>query len=210
MKEKRKDTDDMKKIALLLVLMLLGSSLSFATAAEQTTTVLVYMCGTDLQDAACEDLIEMAEVESGGQIRIVALAGGTHEWDLEDLEGDTRNFMVIEDGYITELEDWGAASMGSGESLEEFLSYGLTEYPADRTVVILWDHGAGSEGGVCFDETADDDGLTIVEIDRALQRVEQSVPGYHIDVFGCDACMMATYEMAAMLSRYAVDYYVAS
>ena len=138
------------------------------------------------------------------------LAGGASEWDLEDLKGNTRNLAVIRDGYFEELEQWKQASMGSPESLKEFLEFGLTEYPADRTIVILWDHGAGSEGGVCFDETANDDGLTIVEINNVLNSLKKSVPDYHINIFGCDACMMATYEMAAMLSHHSIDYYVAS
>ena len=199
----------MKKY-LCCVLLLLLIFAAGCVRAEGTTTLLVYMCGTDLQDAGCEDLVEMAEVEAGEAINVVVLAGGAKEWDLEDLKGNTRTLAVIRDGYFEELEDWGHASMGSPESLKEFLQYGLTEYPADRTVVVLWDHGAGSEGGVCFDETAKDDGLTIVEINDVLNSLKQSVPDYHINIFGCDACMMATYEMAAMLSHHNIGYYVAS
>lgn len=181
-----------------------------AAAQEQTTTLLVYMCGSDMQEAACEDLYEMTEVEAGDAVNIVVLAGGASEWDLEDLRGSTRNLMVIRNGYLEELQDWGPASMGKADTLAEFLRFGLTQYPADRTVAILWDHGCGSEGGICFDETANDDALTIVEINDALRQLQQQVPGFHINVFGCDACMMATYEMAAMLSGYPIDYFVGS
>ena len=188
----------------------LGAS-AFAAAGEKTTTVLVYMCGTDLQDAACEDIFEMSDVEAGEAVNMVVLAGGAEEWDLEDLEGGTRTLFTIRDGYYeSEPEDWGRKSMGSAESLEEFLYYGMTEYPADRTIAILWDHGAGSEGGVCFDETADDDGLTVAEINKTLGKLQKRLPDFRIDIFGCDACMMATYEMAAVLSHYNIGYYVAS
>ena len=200
----------MKKTVCFMLVLLLALMLGCAAAGEETTTVLVYLCGTDLQEDACTDLVEMAEVEAGDAINMVVLAGGASEWELEDLKGNSRTLAVIRDGYFEELEDWGHKSMGSPESLEEFLYWGLTNYPADRTVVILWDHGAGSEGGVCFDETENDDGLTVVEINRVLADLEQSVPDYHINIFGCDACMMATYEMAAMLSHYNIDYYVAS
>lgn len=200
----------MKKIIGAVLLLVLLFALGCVQAEGKTTTLLVYMCGTDLQDAGCEDLVEMAEVEAGDAINVVVLAGGAKEWDLEDLKGNRRTLAVIRDGYFESLEDWGKASMGSPDSLEEFLRYGLTEYPADRTIVVLWDHGAGSEGGVCFDETADDDGLTIAEINSVLNTLDQSVPGYHINIFGCDACMMATYEMAAMLSHHDIGYFVAS
>ena len=199
----------MKKLwiaLMLLTLLVLGT----AAASAETTTLLLYLCGTDLQDAGCEDLMEMAEVEAGDDINMVVLCGGAAEWDFEDIQGGSRTLVVIRDGYFEELEDWGEKSMGDPECLEEFLSYGLTEYPADRTVVVLWDHGAGTEGGVCSDETAEDDGLTLAEINDVLGQLEESAPGYHINIFGCDACMMATYEMAAMLSHHPVDYYVAS
>ncbi|MBQ6289486.1 MAG: hypothetical protein IJK71_09580 [Clostridia bacterium] len=200
----------MKKIIGAVLLLVLLFALGCTQAEGKTTTLLVYMCGTDLQDAGCEDLVEMAEVEAGDAINVVVLAGGAKEWDLEDLKGNRRTLAVIRDGYFESLDDWGKGSMGDPDSLEEFLRYGLTEYPADRTIVVLWDHGAGSEGGVCFDETADDDGLTIAEINSVLNTLDQLVPGYHINIFGCDACMMATYEMAAMLSHHDIGYYVAS
>lgn len=200
----------MKKVVCCAALLLLVFVLCCAQADGKTTTLLVYMCGADLQEAGCEDLVEMAEVEAGNAINVVVLAGGAREWASEDLKGNSRTLAVIRDGYFEKLEDWGQASMGNPESLEEFLSYGLTEYPADRMIVVLWDHGAGSEGGVCFDETADDDSLTVTEIDGVLNSVEDSVPDCHINIFGCDACMMATYEMAAMLSHHNIGYYVAS
>ncbi len=189
----------------LLLVLVLGCALADA----ETTTLLVYMCGTDLQDAGCEDMAEMAEADAGDDVSVLVLAGGAKEWEYDFLDGNTRTAVQIKDGDAY-TDDWGYKSMGSKESLEEFLTWGLTNYPADRTIVVLWDHGAGSEGGICFDETADDDGLTVVEINEVLNSLEKTVPGYHINIFGCDACMMGTYEMAAMLSHHNIDYYVAS
>ena len=200
----------MRKILCCMLMLLAVFVLGCAAAEEGTTTLLVYMCGTDLQDAACVDIVEMAEVEAGDKINMVVLAGGANEWDLDDLEGNALTLAVIRDGYFEDLQDWGRDSMGNRDCLVKFLEYGMTHYPADRTIVVLWDHGAGSEGGVCFDETANDDGLTVVEINAALNLLEEKVPGYHINIFGCDACMMGTYEMAAMLSHHNIDYYVAS
>ena len=196
----------MKKIICMLAVML-ALCLGCALAAAEKTTLLVYMCGTDLQEDACEDLIEMANADPSDDMNIVVLAGGAKEWSLDLLKGNTRNLVSFQ-SEADEAEDWGRKSMGSPESLKEFLEYGLKEYPADRMIVILWNHGAGSEGGVCFDETANDDGLTVVEINKVLGSL--NVPDWHIDIVGCDACMMGTYEMAAMLSHYNIDYYVAS
>ncbi len=199
----------MKKTIICVLMILLIGMLACSAASAETTTLLVYMCGTDLQDAGCEDLAEMADAEADDAVNVVVLAGGAKEWDYDFLKANGRTLVEIRDADAY-TDDWSKASMGSPESLKEFLTYGLTNYPADRTIVVLWNHGAGSEGGVCFDETANDDSLTVVEINQVLESLEKSVPDYHIDIFGCDACMMATYEMAAMLSHYNIDYYVAS
>ncbi len=180
-------------------------------AAEANLTLLVYMCGASLQEAGCYDIYEMGMAETGDEVNIVVLAGGASEWAFDEIAGNTRNLITIRNGEFESITDWGWASMGSGESLLEFLEYGLSEYPADRTAVILWDHGAGSEAGICFDDTTQEqDGLSLVEINDVLYDLNERLNGFHIDLFGCDACMMATYEMAAMLSYYDIDYFVAS
>ena len=195
----------------IIVLTILSLVLISSAHAETSTTLLVYMCGADLQSAACEDIYEMGIAEVGENVNIVILAGGAEEWDFDEIQGNTRNLITLRDGDFESITDWGWKSMGSEESLLEFLRYGLTEYPADRTVAVLWDHGAGSEAGVCFDDTTEDqDGLSLLEINNVLYDLHEQMGDYHIDIFGCDACMMATYEMAAMLSYYDIDYYIAS
>ena len=200
----------MKKTAfLILTILLLVLAVSFATA-DGKTTVLVYMCGTDIQDDACGDLKEMAKAATGDNVELVVMAGGAKRWSDRNLKGNTRNLITFANGKYDSVQDVGKASMGSPDSLKEFLKYGLTNYPADRTIVILWNHGSGSEAGICFDETAKDDSLTMKEIDNVLGQVMKDVPGAHIDIFGCDACMMATWELAAVLSQYDIDCFVAS
>jgi len=201
----------MMKRIWIIVLTILSLALISSAHAETSTTLLVYMCGADLQSAACEDIYEMGIAEVGDNVNIVILAGGAEEWDFDEIQGNTRNLITLRDGSFESITDWGWKSMGSEDSLLEFLRYGLTEYPADRTVAVLWDHGAGSEAGVCFDDTTEDqDGLSLLEINNVLYDLHEQMGDYHIDIFGCDACMMATYEMAAMLSYYDIDYYIAS
>ncbi len=200
----------MKKILFLLFMAGLVQ-MGVGAVAEADLTLLVYMCGSNLQEAGCYDIYEMGIAETGDEVNIVVLAGGASEWAFDEIAGNTRNLITIRDGEFESITDWGWASMGSGESLLEFLQYGLSEYPADRTAVILWDHGAGSEAGICFDDTTQEqDGLSLIEINDVLYDLNERMNGFHIDLFGCDACMMATYEMAAMLSYYDIDYFVAS
>ena len=199
----------MRRLWICLPVLLVA--LLFAAARAETTTLLGYMCGSSIQLDACIDIYEMGLAEVGDDVNIVILAGGADEWEFDEIEGGTRNLITLKDNDFESITDWGWESMGSEESLYEFLEYGFKEYPADRMVVVLWDHGAGSEAGLCFDETTEDeDGLSLVEINDVLYDLDEALGGFHIDVFGCDACMMATYEMAAMLSYYDIDYFVAS
>ena len=55
----------MKKLVFCIVLIVCALALSGASAGEKTTTLLVYMCGSDIQEDACEDLYEMAGAETG-------------------------------------------------------------------------------------------------------------------------------------------------
>lgn len=204
----------MRKFRIGLAAMFAAAALPGGTYSAQEEpadmALLVYMCGTDLQDAACQDMYEMAEAAQGGRVKIAVLAGGAAKWDDEDLSADTRNLITIADGGFSSVEDLGWKSMGAEDSLLEFLDYGFSRFPAKRTMVVLWDHGAGAEGGICFDETAEDDSLTLTEIDRVLARLDEKYPDRPINIFGCDACMMADYEMAAMLSEHRVEHFLAS
>ena len=46
--------------------------------------------------------------------------------------------------------------MGKSKTFQDFLEWGLTEYPAEKTAVIMWNHG-GAMQGVCSDENYNGD-----------------------------------------------------
>ena len=103
----------------LLLLLLIG--LFAAAHAEASTTLLVYMSGADLDYEACYDIYEMGIAEVGDDVNIVILAGGSKSWEFEEIEGGTRTLITLRDGDFESIDDWGWKSMGSGESLLEFL-----------------------------------------------------------------------------------------
>jgi len=41
------------------------------------------------------------------------------------------------------VEDIGEANMGDGKVLSDFLKWGMTRYPANRYMLVIWDHGQG-------------------------------------------------------------------
>ena len=58
----------MKKLLVFGIAVVMALMLGMALAAAETTTLLVYMCGTDLQEDACEDIYEMADAYTGDEV----------------------------------------------------------------------------------------------------------------------------------------------
>lgn len=198
-----------KSLSVLLVFVMLFSLVPTAQASNVKTTIMMYMCGTDLQSDCVEDLYEMCAAKPSSDINIVVLAGGANEWDDSDLTPGRLNYFTIQNNGFSRVEDWGSASMGNTKTLEKFISTAYYAYPADRYMLVLWNHGGGSADGVCFDQVHDDDGLTLQEINEALYNVWAKDDSFHLSMLGCDACLMGSYEMAVLASYYA-DYYIAS
>ncbi len=172
-------------------------------------SILMYMCGTDLQSDCVNDLYEMCAAEIPDNVTVVVQAGGASEWDDSRLRANRINRFTIADYDFSDVEVCAWQNMGAQETLEDYLDWAVSTYPADRYMLVFWNHGGGSNSGVCFDETADYDGLTIHEINDALYNFTEANPDFHLDVIGFDACLMATYEIAAHMQYYA-DFMVAS
>ena len=182
-----------------------------------TWTVMLYLCGSDLEsenEHASENLIEILERESSDKVNILVETGGAEKWHMQELAEDDTNAVDIDpdslgyyrmDGDVMKLEKTEPlASMGDPQTLFNFITWAAEDYPADRYMLILWDHGGGSAKGVCYDELFDDDCLTLPEIRKAVTGA--NVP---FEIVGFDACLMATLETAEMLHGYG-HYMVAS
>ena len=196
-------------LALLLTCCVVLLGLPTACAATPTMTILMYMCGTDLQSDCVNDLYEMCAAEIPDNVTVVVQAGGASQWDDSRLRANRINRFTIVDYDFSDVTVCAWQNMGTQDTLEDYLNWAVSTYPADRYMLVFWNHGGGSNSGVCFDETADYDGLTIHEINDALYNFTEANPGFHLDVIGFDACLMATYEMAAHMQYYA-DFMVAS
>ena len=196
-------------LALLLTCCVVLLGLPTACAATPTMTILMYMCGTDLQSDCVNDLYEMCAAEIPDNVTVVVQAGGASQWDDSRLRANRINRFTIADYDFSDVEVCAWQHMGAQETLEDYLNWAVSTYPADRYMLVFWNHGGGSNSGVCFDETADYDGLTIHEINDALYNFTEANPDFHLDVIGFDACLMATYETAAHMQYYA-DFMVAS
>ncbi len=200
-----------KAVALLLILFLFFPFCRGLTASAETSwTVFVYLCGSDLESDSSlgsEDIEEMMDAETGSNVRFVLESGGALEW-ANGIEASVLERYEICSGDAWLVDSCPAASMADSGTLTDFLNWGLSAYPADRTALILWNHGSGSINGVCFDELYDYESLLLRELDTALKKVP-ALSIRPLDFIGFDACLMGTLETAAVVSPYA-RYLVAS
>ncbi|WP_265444219.1 clostripain-related cysteine peptidase [Acetivibrio straminisolvens] len=175
---------------------------------EDTATVMIYMCGTDLETKwgmATADLQEMLNAEISDKVNIIVETGGTSKWQNNTVSSKTnQRFKVTNDGLKLIENNLGKKSMVNPDTLADFIKYCKTNYPADRYMLILWDHGGGSAGGFGYDQHYPNDAMKLDEIAAALKRGDCT-----FDLIGFDACLMATLETAVVLEPYA-DYMIAS
>jgi len=166
-------------------------------ATNKDWTVLIYMCGdNNLEYFALDDLNEL-EAAGGttADVNVVVMVDqSTEDYPEPEYVSDwtESRYYVIEgdtlpNTFTTPLNtSLGEQNMGDGTTLESFVNWGLTNFPANNTALILWDHGGGLNG-ICWDDD-NNDFLTIDEVDDALE-------GYYFDLIAFDACIMGHIEI---------------
>ena len=176
---------------------------------QDTVTMMVYMCGTDLESKygmGTADLQEMMAATLSGKVNILVYTGGCKQWKNTIVSNSVNEIYKIENGGVRRLaQDKSAPAMTDPATLTGFIRYCVQNYPANRNMLIFWDHGGGSLSGYGYDEKNSRAGsMTLSGINQAL-----SDAGVTFDFIGFDACLMATLENALMLTDYA-DYLIAS
>ena len=172
-------------------------------------TLMVYMCGTDLESRsamATRDIQEMLKASFDDSISLILYTGGCTRWQNSSISSSTNQVWQVRNGQFQNLvRDDGAKAMTDPATLSAFIRYGKEHYPANRYMLILWDHGSGAVAGYGYDEKFTRSGsMSLAGIRRALED-----GGVKFDMIGFDACLMASVENALMLSDYA-DYMIAS
>lgn len=172
-----------------------------------------YLCASDLESdygCATDDLIEALDVSLPPDVKVVIQTGGANSWQNDTVQSGVLQRYLYDSEGLTLLENLDIANMGKPDTLSDFLSFCKENYPADKTMLLFWDHGGGSVSGVAFDEVYGYDSLTLDEIRKALSNVyeiSESHPPF--ELVGFDTCLMATVDMAYTLKGVA-KYMVAS
>ncbi|MBQ1826751.1 MAG: hypothetical protein II126_02160 [Erysipelotrichaceae bacterium] len=176
---------------------------------KDTITIMVYMCGSDLESRsamASYDIQEMAKATVGNNINLILYTGGTTKWNLNGISTQHNMILQVTGGKLKILvENAGNAAMVTPSTLTSFIEYCAKNFKANRNMLILWDHGAGSVAGYGRDEKYPNNGsMSLAGIDEALTEADVK-----FDFIGFDACLMANTETALMLTEHA-DYMIAS
>ena len=176
---------------------------------NDTFTIMVYMCGTDLESKygmATSDLQEMMKATISSNVNIIVETGGCSKWKTPQISNSCNQIYKVNSGSLSLLKDnAGTASMTDPTNLTNFINFCTTNFTADRYALIFWDHGGGSVSGYGYDEKhSGSSSMTLDKIDSALKKVTCK-----FDFIGFDACLMATLENAIVCEKYA-DYLLAS
>ena len=140
-------------ILALLCILALALPTAAAEPAGRKLTLMVYMCGSNLESghgAASADIEEMtAAVPAGRDVTILIMTGGTFQWS----QGyDPSQCLIHEIGPRGTRIVWRseALNMGEPDTLTQLLRFGQDSYPAEDYALILWNHGGGPMEGVCW------------------------------------------------------------
>ena len=82
--------------------------------------------------------------------------------------------------------------MGNGNTLRDFMIWATTEYPAQKKILVIWNHGSGWEK-VAEDR---DSYLTVPEIRTSIEQYREQTGDSKLTMIGFDACLMGMFEIA--------------
>ena len=197
------------------------------TVVEQTQddqTILLYICGSDLESNgqtssssaagyASGDITEILKVgNQPDDVNVVMETGGAKCW--KTTHGINKSYLeryhVANKSLVRDSQET-KANMGLTSTLQSFLTWGIQTYPADRISLILWNHG-GAMRGVCYDENYSSDSLTNSEVKTAVKNTFTSLgrsSSDKLEWIGYDACLMQVQDIAEFNSEY-FNYMIAS
>jgi len=178
-------------------------------------TIMIYMDGdNNLDDYAWDDLSEMQSIGSSNDVNIVtqmdlySSCSGTYRYHITGSDPGA-SYPLYPDDIVQTLPE---QNMSDLTTLTNFINWATENYPAEKYVLILWDHGAGWKEvdfptrGVIFDDTSGDY-MTMAELVQGLEGADTK-----IDILGFDACLMQMTEVAYEISKLTniPDYMIAS
>ncbi len=190
-----------------------GASLEPLSGEGTQWAMYWYLCGSDLESedgAATRDIEEMLSVQLPEGVQVIIQTGGAEYWHNDFVDPNYIERYIYDHEGLRFLESQPLSNMGEADTLSDFLRFASEQYPAEYSLLNLWNHGGGALGGVAFDELYDDDALSMEELSAAFSAVYgQSPEQKPFDIIGFDACLMADLSTAHTVAPFG-HYMVAS
>ena len=201
------------KHAIIIVLIILSITLTgcFTNPSGHSIpewTVMIYLdADNDLESAGINDINEMELVGSSSKVNIVVQADRIPNYNFSNDDWTTtRRYYITQDSDQMQINslliggDLGELNMGDPDTLVDFANWAVTEYPAEKYLLVIWNHGGGFRSpayskGIAQDDTSGKDIITMSELEDALSAISVQM-GKNIDIVGMDACSMAMIEVA--------------
>ena len=160
------------------------------------------------QGAASADMDEMTSGVWSDKINIVIQTGGATHWSNQMVNPNRTQRLLYKDGVFKVVEDLPLRPSSIVSTLADYLTFCRDNYPADHTMLVLWNHGGGAFG--YGNDSIYGSAFTLKEIREALSSVyepNQEDPAF--DIISFDACLMSSLEVTHALNGFA-SYYAVS
>ena len=189
---------------------------SGSSESKAKTTLMVYMVASNLVESAEYDIEHMLAAHSGKDVNVVLeIGGGTKPGSLSGVDMTQHARYQLKPNAAAE-KGWSLVrmpaaqqppqvAMNQPDTLRDFIKWSAQAFPADQYVLALWDHGGGPIVGFGNDNALG--GGKAMVVNDIVSAIKSA--GVSFELVGFDSCLMATLEVASMLSPYA-NYLVAS
>ena len=173
---------------------------------DKSVVVMGYIVGSNLESRsglASANIYQMIEAtKQGSGLTFVLEAGGSERWFTKGIDNGSYGRYEIRNGELKLIEDLpGNTCLAESVHLSDFITWTTQKYPADRYILVLWDHGGGVAYGFGQDQKnkldTDMGTMPVSEILTALETADQ-----RFDIIGFDACLMQDIEIAAAMEPY--------
>lgn len=178
-------------------------------------TVLVYLnAANDLYAASDLNMNQMERVAGNPDVRFVVQWKQTQSIFPGSSFNGVRRYLVTPDAtpqVVSQIVQnnllnnaGNPLDMGSAQTLKDFIQWGKTNYPADRYVLVLWNHGAG------WKRSPHDQSPTRAfsyddQYGTAIQtwQIDDALVGQNFDIIAWDCSLMQMMEVAVELAPFA-------
>jgi hypothetical protein len=109
----------------------------------------------------------------------------------------------------TALEAIGESNTGDPQTLVDFVTWTVENFPAEHYALQIWNHGGGWIMVASDESTESHDALTLTEFEGALADIREQTGIEKFDLLSYDACLMSQLEVFQTIAPYA-DYSIAS